>query len=75
MADEEIDNPVEEAPKAPPVWRSKMSSSNDDNVQIEYMGGGTYSILGFTFSSVNRTQSVPSNIANLVIATGKFKKS
>ena len=74
MADEEIDDVVEEAPKAPPAWRAKAPSSNEGHVRVEYIGGGTYGIHGFMFSNDNRIQSVPSALANLVLATGKFKK-
>jgi len=65
---------VVEAPKAPSSWRSKASTPDTGGgVQVEYLGSGSYSILGFTFSNENRTQTVPGNIANLVLATGKFK--
>jgi len=70
------DEVVEEAPvyKAP-AWRSKAPQPDaGDSVQVEFTGSGSYSILGYTFSSKNSIQSIPSHIANLVIATGKFKK-
>ena len=72
--DEEV--VVEEAPvQKVPTWRSKAPQSDAGNgVQVEYTGSGSYSIHGYTFSSKNSVQSIPSHIANLVIATGKFKK-
>jgi hypothetical protein len=79
MADKEETEEVAEvveAPKAPSPWRSKVSTpatGTGGSVQVEYTGHGSYSILGFTFSNENRTQRVPGNIANLVLATGKFK--
>jgi len=65
---------VEETPvQKASTWRSKASESDvGDTVQVEYTGSGSYSILGYTFSSENSVQSIPSHIANLVIATGKF---
>ena len=67
---------LEEAPvQKASSWRSKAPQSDSgDSVQVEYTGSGSYSILGYTFSSKNSTQSIPSHIASLVIATGKFKK-
>jgi hypothetical protein len=77
MADEEETDEVAEvveAPKVPSPWRSRASTPDTgSSVQVEYTGHGSYSILGFTFSNENRTQRVPGNIANLVLATGKFK--
>ena len=82
MADEwgndttEEEEVVDEAPafKAPSTWRSKTPTlDKGDSVQVEFLGSGSYSILGYTFSHENRTQKVPSNIASLVLATGKFK--
>jgi hypothetical protein len=73
--EEEVDV-VEEIPafKAPSTWRSKAPTlDKGDSVQVEFLGSGSYSILGYSFSHENRTQSVPSNIASLVLATGKFK--
>ncbi len=73
--EEETVEVAEEAPvfKAP-SWRSKISTpETKDGVQVEYVGSGSFSILGFAFSHENRTQTVPSNIASLVLATGKFK--
>jgi|TARA_Y100001951_G_C11236621_1_gene237838 hypothetical protein len=75
-ATEEEVEVVEEAPvfKAPSPWRSKASTpSTTATVQVEFIGRGTYSILGYTFSNENRIQSIPSDVANTVLATGKFK--
>ncbi|SVD99751.1 uncharacterized protein METZ01_LOCUS452605 [marine metagenome] len=74
MAENNEDNTTEEETSAhkAPTWRSKASDVGD-TVQVEYTGPGSYSIHGFTFSSENSVQSVPSHIANLVIATGKFQ--
>ena len=74
--EEEVDV-VDEAPafKASSTWRSKAPTlDKGDSVQVEFLGSGSYSIFGYTFSHENSTQKVPSNIANLVIATGKFRK-
>jgi len=74
--EDEVDEVVEEAPvyKAP-TWRSKTPQpETGDTVQVEFVGDGVYSILGYRFSNENRVQSIPSHIANLVIATGKFIK-
>jgi len=73
--EDEVVEVAEEAPvyKAP-AWRSKASqSSASDDVQVEYVGSGSYSIHGYTFSDKNRIQTIPKDIANLVIGTGKFK--
>ena len=70
------DEVVEEAPvQKASSWRSKAPQSDaGDSVQVEFTGSGSFSILGYMFSNENRTQAIPSNIANLVIATGKFIK-
>jgi hypothetical protein len=77
LADSTTENEVvEETPAAKAsTWRSKTPQTDaGDSVKVEYVGSGSYSIYGYTFSSENNIQSVPSNLANLVIATGKFKK-
>jgi hypothetical protein len=75
MAENDEDSTTEEETSAHKgsTWRSKASDVGD-TVQVEYTGPGTYSIYGYTFSSEDSVQSVPSHVANLVIGTGKFKK-